>query len=408
MIIIYNIFISFYGFLIKLYSNINVKAGQWIKGRKDLFHKIKSELNENDRIVWFHCSSLGEFEQGRPLIEEFRKKYHEYKIVLTFFSPSGYEIRKNYKGADYIYYLPIDTKENAKQFIELINPEKVFFIKYEYWYHFLHELYLRKIPVYIISAKFRTEQHFFKFYGIWFRKMLHFITHFFVQDEESKDLLISIGILNVTVTGDTRFDRVKEVMDSNMDFNQIRNFKKNYPVFIAGSTWLKDEALIINYINESNNSLKYIIAPHEINPDRIDFLIKQIKKKAIKYSELGNENVEEFDVIIVDTIGILAYLYKYGDIAYIGGGFGKGIHNILEAAAFGLPLMFGYNYTRFKEAKDMVRLNGAFSVHTQEDFCKKLNDFTSDKQLLINTGKICKEYVANNVGATMKILENLN
>jgi 3-deoxy-D-manno-octulosonic-acid transferase len=302
--------------------------------------------------------------------------------------------------------MPLDTKKNAENFIKIVNPVKAIFVKYEYWYHFINTLYSHSIPTYIVSAKFYPNQHFFKFYGFWFRKILRKITYFFVQDDESKTLLNSIGIVNIIISGDTRFDRVYDILNNKKNIPLIDKFKNKNQILIAGSTWLKDEVLIVNFINQNqNNNIKYIIVPHEINQDRIDFLIKEIKTKTIRYSNLNEDNIKEANVIIVDSIGLLSSLYQYGDIAYIGGGFGKGIHNILEPAVFGLPIIFGTNYFRFKEAKDLVRKKGAFVIHNQTEFNNTINSLISENEKMSQAGNICKEYVAENIGATNKILE---
>jgi 3-deoxy-D-manno-octulosonic-acid transferase len=406
MTIFYLAGIKIYYLLIAIASWFNPKARFWIKGRKGIFRKLKQEINPDEKIVWFHCASLGEFEQGRPLIEAFKEKHQEYKILLTFFSPSGYEIRKNYEGADYIYYLPIDTPKNAKRFLNIVNPSVVFFIKYEFWYSFIKEIRKREIPLYLVSGIFRKSQRFFKKYAYRSQKMLSEFKYFFVQNEESANLLKSIGVNNVSVTGDTRFDRVYAIAKNSKNLPLIENFKGNNKLLIAGSTWKPDEDLIIKYLNESKSDLKVIIAPHEIHPENIERIIKSINKdlEILKYSEASNENISNAQVLIIDNIGLLSSLYKYGDMAFVGGGFGKGIHNTLEAATFGMPLLFGPNYIKFKEAVDMIDAGGAFPITKYDNLRDKIDFFISHPDEIIRAGKVTSNYVENKQGATLKIL----
>jgi 3-deoxy-D-manno-octulosonic-acid transferase len=393
--------------LLVVVSWFNPKARFWIRGRKGLFKKLKQEISPNEKIAWFHCASLGEFEQGRPLIEAFKEKHKQYKILLTFFSPSGFEIRKNYEGADYIYYLPLDTPKNAKRFLNIVNPSVVFFIKYEFWYSFIKEIGKREIPLYMVSGIFRKNQRFFKKQAFKSQKMLGVFTHFFVQNEESAYLLKSISIHNVSITGDTRFDRVYTIAKNSKDLPLIEKFKGNKHLLIAGSTWKQDEDLISKYINESEGKMKYIIAPHEIHSENIERIVRSINTgiNVLKYSEANNENISNAQVLIIDNIGLLSSLYKYGDLAYIGGGFGKGIHNTLEAATFGMPLFFGPNYLKFKEAADMIVAGGAFSI-TEFDVLKdKIDFYISHPDEIASTGQITSNYVGNKQGATKKILK---
>lgn len=409
MVVIYNIFIRLYSFAILIASVFNPKARLFVKGRKNIFKKIKQNIDKSHQIVWFHCASLGEFEQGRPVIEELKRKFPNYKILLTFFSPSGYEIRKNYKGADYVFYLPIDTKRNATKFIKAVNPKIVFFVKYEFWYHYLNVLNKKNIPVYIFSAIFRKNQLFFKSYGGFYRKMLQKFNFLFVQNKESKTLLNSINITNVEITGDTRFDRVYSIASQAKNIPIIKAFKQDKKIIIAGSTWKPDEELLIQFINSGKkDDLKYIIAPHEIFIENIERIEKAINKKAIRYSQADEQNVLDAQVIIIDNIGLLSSLYKYGDIAYIGGGFGKGIHNVLEAATFGLPLIFGTNYHQFNEAVQLINLKAAFVVNNFFDLNKVFNSLLINEKTLQKTGAISKNYVVSNLGATSRILATCN
>ncbi len=406
MTILYLFGIRIFYILVTIVSIFNPKAKLWLKGRKKIFKELSKKIHSDDKIAWFHCASLGEFEQGRPVIESFRQKYPDYKILLTFYSPSGYEIRKNYEEADFIFYLPLDTPRNAKLFLNIVNPEFVFFIKYEFWYFFLREIWERKIPLYLVSGIFRRNQRFFKKHAVKSRKMLGWFTHFFVQNEESKILLQSISINNVTVTGDTRFDRVYEITQQSKDLPLIEKFVKNNLVIVAGSTWKPDEDILIKYFNESNTRFKLIIAPHEIHKENINRIIKSVsKEKAVmKYSEANKESVSNADVLIIDSIGLLSSIYKYGHIAYIGGGFGKGIHNILEAATFGLPIIFGTNYKKFQEAVDLIKSGGAFSIVNYNELENSLTSLLKDPDKLRECGKVSLNYVEKNRGATDTIL----
>jgi len=407
MPIIYSLVIRVYFSLIVIFSLFNNKAKLWLKGRRGLFNYIQSKIHSKEKIVWFHCASLGEFEQGRPVIEEFKSKFSDYKIILTFFSPSGYELRKNYQIADYIFYLPIDLKKNARKFIELINPQMVFFVKYEFWYYYIKTLHEKNIPLYMISANFRRKQLFFRWYGGWYRGMLKYFTHLFVQEENSKKLLSSIGITNVSICGDTRFDRVYSISKQSKSLALIESFKKRRLTLIAGSTWEKDEKILIKYINSSSNDWQYIIVRHEIQPEHIRKIIKSINKRSLKFSDANKQNIEDARVLIIDSVGLLASIYKDGDVAYIGGGFGKGIHNILEAATFGIPVIFGPKYQKFREAKELIKQKGAFSVSNFSELKSKLDEFVFDKDMLRKSGEISQKYVIFNLGATRKIINGI-
>lgn len=400
----YNLGIYIYSLLIKLASPFNVKARQWVNGRKGLWKVMEQQLQGGEKRVWFHCSSLGEFEQGRPLMEEFRARHPEYKIVLTFFSPSGYEIRKNYNGADYIFYLPADTKRNAVRFVSLIQPEWAIFIKYEFWLNYLKTLKKQQIRIYLASANFRSNQLFFKWYGSWYRKFLGYFTHIFVQNVQSQDLLRSINMTHVSIAGDTRFDRVAAIAQKSKDLPLVEKFKEGKLTLIAGSSWGKDEEILVKYINEAPEDIKFIIAPHELHEENIKRLINSVRRKSICYSQASGENVAGNGLLIIDNIGMLSSLYKYGNIGYIGGGFGKGIHNILEAATFGLPVLFGPNYHKFQEALDLIKEGGAFPVEDYGQLKNKLDEWVNNRELLNQAGRIAKDFVAGSCGATDKIL----
>jgi 3-deoxy-D-manno-octulosonic-acid transferase len=406
MRLIYSAGIRIYYLGILMASIFNPKARLWIQGRKNIFRKL-SETIKNESTIWIHAASLGEFEQGRPVIEEIRKQYDQYKILLTFFSPSGYEIRKNYNGADYICYLPLDTRQNAAQFIRLIRPQMAIFVKYEFWYHYLYQLNNSHIPVYLISGIFRSGHIFFKWYGKWFRKMLMFFTHLFVQTKESLKLLQGIGINNVTLAGDTRFDRVLQIAGQAKEIAVAASFKGNHPCVIAGSTWLKDEELLIRYINEHNGQTKFIIAPHEVHEEHIQKILPQLKKSFVCFTRIEDADISSKQVLIIDNIGMLSSLYRYGDIAYIGGGFGKGIHNILEAAAFGLPVIFGPNYQKFNEAVELIRKGGALSFTIYQELKASLDKWLNSSFHRIQAGMISKNFVHANAGATKSIIDKI-
>jgi 3-deoxy-D-manno-octulosonic-acid transferase len=403
MLLLYNTAIRLYFFIIWLLSPFNKKAKLWLSGRKN------RALIRYRQSVWFHFASLGEFEQGRPVLEQLRQLNPSEKIVVTFFSPSGYEIRKNTPLADAVYYLPLDTSRNAREFIDAIQPRMAIFTKYEYWYHFFNELHVRNIPLYVISGIFRPGQVFFRWYGSLHRKMLKFVDHFFVQDERSKLLLQNIGITRVTISGDTRFDRVWANAQAPKIIPEIDTFKNGQKLFIAGSTWPTDEKLIAALVNDYPE-WKFIIAPHEISDEKVNKLIDIFPaNSAIKYSQLTiyNSPLTTHQTLIIDNIGMLSSLYQYADIACIGGGFGVGIHNILEAAAFGLPVIFGPNYSKFKEANDLVALKAGFSIEDQSGLKAVVRKLVSDQVFYNMTSKTIRAYVEEHTGATMVIIDYL-
>ncbi len=404
MRLLYDLGIHIYFLFILLASPFNAKARQWLRGRKGLMKKLKGSIDPALPWIWFHCSSLGEFEQGRPLIEGIRKRVPGRKILLTFYSPSGFEIRKNYAGADHICYLPLDTRRNADRFLSLFNIEKAYFIKYEFWYHLLTRMKAKNIPAYLVSGIFREEQVFFRPWGKWFIRILHCFDHLFVQQQSSLELLASIGIGNVSLAGDTRFDRVHAIAQGIEKDPRFVAYTGTIPAIIAGSTWPQDEALLIRYINHTDRQIKWIIAPHEIHESGIARLAEQIQKRSQLFTKLTESKLQQTDVIIVDTVGILSSLYQYGSLAYIGGGFGKGIHNTLEAAAFGLPVIFGPKYQKFQEALDLVATGAAFPVHDYEAFESVLSRLLDDPVFLRSSGESAKKLVLRNLGATEKIL----
>jgi 3-deoxy-D-manno-octulosonic-acid transferase len=399
MLLLYNIGLRFYLFLIVIAANFNKKAKQWLSGRRNAVY-VKL-----DKSVWFHFASLGEFEQGRPVLEQCRLKRPDVKIVITFFSPSGFEIRKNTPLADYVYYLPLDTPENARAFITAINPAIAIFTKYEYWYHFFNELYKRKVPLFMISVILRPNQVFFKWYGTLHRKMLTLVSHFFVQDERSVQLLNQLKITAITLSGDTRFDRVWANARHPKDLPLIHRFKNNQPLFIAGSTWPGDEKLIAN-LPTLYPDWKFIIAPHEIKEEKINNLLNLLtQRSALRFSQIEDQtDLAASQILIIDNIGMLAALYQYAEIAYIGGGFGAGIHNTLEAAAFGLPVIFGPHYAKFKEAKDLIALETGFSIQNAEDLKTKTQVLTNNR-LRLEISEKARAYVQQQAGATQEIMD---
>jgi 3-deoxy-D-manno-octulosonic-acid transferase len=406
MKLLYNFGIFIFSALVHLVAPLNSKASLWVRGRKNWAGKISERIKPGDRTAWIHCASLGEFEQGRPVIEAIKKVRPDLKIIITFFSPSGYEIRKNYSNAECISYLPADSPANASKFIKLISPEFVIFVKYEFWNNYISELYRKKIPVYLISGIFRAEQHFFRWYGAFFREMLGKFDRIFVQDRKSQDLLSGIGITQVIHAGDTRFDRVIQLTGSAKEIPQIEKFRGNEKLFLAGSSWRQDEEIISQYINKFPGRMKWIFAPHEIDHANIERLEKLIKTKTVRLSEFSESSTDE-RVMIIDNIGMLSSAYSYAYIAAIGGGFGKGIHNILEPACWGLPVVFGPKYERFKEAVDLIKAGSARSFTNFNEFKEILDLWLSDEKIYANSARLASDYVKNNTGATEIIIQKI-
>jgi len=387
-----------------LVSPWNRKASLWLAGRRNWYEELKSELEGEENIIWFHCASLGEFEQGRPVIEGIRERLPDRRILLTFFSPSGYEKRKDYKGADYVMYLPLDTRRNARKMLDLLSLEMTFFIKYEFWYHFLQELQSRQVPVYLASGNFRPGQLFFRWYGKWYRKFLSCFDHIFVQNEDSKNLLAGIRYHQVSVAGDTRFDRVHELPGTPFSNPALEDFGKEGTVIVAGSTWDRDEQLLAYANGELSDQLYWIIAPHELSESHIRSLQERFPG-SVRYTELEDSIPDGTRIILVDTIGKLSYIYRYGTLAYIGGGFGKGIHNILEAATYGLPVIFGPEHDKFSEAIELSSLGGAFPIGSESELLFTIRQQLENPKLLKNASKIATNFVSTRVGATSFILE---
>lgn len=406
MRILYDIGIRTYWLIIWIVSPWNRKASLWLKGRRNWYGKIRKAFQAADRVIWFHCASLGEFEQGRPVIEACRERFSGHRIFLTFFSPSGYEKQKNYSGADHVMYLPLDTGRNARRLLEAVSPEMAVFIKYEFWYHYLKWLNRKGIPVFLASGIFRPEQLFFRWYGGWYRKFLGYFTHIFVQQQASAELLEKHGVGHVTVAGDTRFDRVSRVAGTGYEHPVMEAFTSGRVTIVAGSTWEKDEQMLEKAFRELPGTVRWIIAPHELSAAHLDQISERFPG-SIFFTELGNEPPPGGRVIIVNTIGQLSFLYRFGTIAYLGGGFGKGIHNILEAAVYGLPVIFGPEYSRFYEAVELVRLGGAFPVRDEGELLSTIHQHLEGEELLKRASMIAKEFVYQGTGATDIIMNRL-
>ena len=412
MLFLYNIITLLAAQLLKIVALFSPKMKLFVDGRKSVFQTLADKIQSSDKTIWFHAASLGEYEQGLPVIEAIKQQFPTHKIVVTFFSPSGYEVRKNNTVADVTVYLPLDTISNAKQFIKLVHPEMVFFIKYEYWPNYLNELKNQNIKTYLISGILRENQAFFKWYGGFYRNALKTFDYFFVQNESSKNLLQSIGFNNVKVSGDTRFDRVVSILERDNSLDFIEQFKGNKTTIVIGSSWPKDESLLVNYINQSSDDVKFIIAPHNIKQEQISNLKNQIQKKTILFSENVETrliaSLQEYNVFIIDTIGILTKIYSYADIAYVGGGFGNpGVHNILEPATFGVPVVIGPNYSHFAEATALVNMEGCISIQNQTQLNEAFDLLLHNEDERLEKGHICSTFVQMNKGATQTIINHI-
>ena len=403
----YSFVICIYLMVVKLVSLFNAKARLMVRGHAQVFRMLRERIKPGERYLWFHAASLGEFEQGRPLMEHIRREYPEYKILLTFFSPSGYEVRKNYAGADIICYLPFDTPRNVRRFLELAHPCMAFFIKYEFWQNYLKGLQRRDIPVYSVSSIFRRNQVFFRWYGGKYYKVLTRFTHLFVQNEVSKDLLATLGIHNVTVVGDTRFDRVIEIFRQAKQLPLVEAFKGQCRrVMVAGSSWQPDEDIFIPYFN-AHPEMKLIIAPHVIGEDHLKEITGKLKRPYVRYTQTTEEEAAKADCLIVDCFGLLSSIYRYGEVAYVGGGFGVGIHNVLEAAVYGVPVLFGPNNHRFQEARQLLDAGGGIEVTDEASFRTEMDKLLTDETYLADCGHRAGTYVHGHAGASDKILGSI-
>ena len=404
----YQLAIHFYSFFIRLAATAgNNKATLWINGRKGWRNNLKNANLQKEDITWFHVASLGEFEQARPLMEKIKENEPNTYILLSFFSPSGYEIRKNYNLADKVIYLPVDTAKNAENFLELINPKRVIFVKYEFWFNYLKQISKRRIECYLVCGIFRKNQHFFKWYGGWFRKNLSAFTHFFVQNNESKKLLHKIRFTNVSIAGDTRLDRVLIIANQEFKDNRLESFSRNRKVIAFGSSWEKEHDLALA-LSQTKLNYKLVIAPHEINPHKIKSLKERFTVKCRLLSETSiSDDLSDSTVLIIDKIGLLAKLYRFAHIAFVGGGFGSGIHNILEANVYGIPVLFGPNYLKFQEAFDLIELQAGFSVATESEFIRKAEELLHSKESYEKASNQASTYVEQNKGATEKIISTI-
>jgi len=429
----YNLIIYLYLLGVAVYSRFNVKVRRMWRGERNAFRVLREKVDPSARYVWFHAASLGEFEQGRPLIEQIKREHPEIKVLLTFFSPSGYEVRKNYEGADIICYLPLDTPFNARRFLRIIRPEMAFFIKYEFWYNYLHILKHRNVPVYSVSSIFREGQVFFRWYGRQYGHVLKCFTHFYVQNEKSRELLSTIGLTNVTVTGDTRFDRVLKIKEQAKDLPVVANMAKGRKVFIAGSSWQPDEEIFIRYFREHPDWC-LVIAPHVIDEEHLRQIETMLEgRKVLRYTHIQKDSAEanscvpsvasdqrssaslftlhsslqDVNVLIIDCFGLLSSIYRYADVTYVGGGFGVGIHNTLEAAVWDVPVVFGPNNQKFQEAQGLKAQGGGFEIASYEDFERLMNRFDVDTDFLKTAGHQAGNYVSKQAGATQKILSDV-
>ena len=403
---IYNLAMYILELGLKLAALFSDKPAKMVKGHREVFDLLKSKIDRNARYIWFHAASLGEFEQGRPLIERIRKEYPQYKILQTFFSPSGYEVRKNYAGADIVCYLPIDTPSNVKKFVDLVNPCMVFFVKYEFWQNYLNALYKKGIPVYSVSSIFRPGQIFFRWYGKSYQRVLKTFAHLFVQNQESKMLLAGIGVDHTTVVGDTRFDRVLDICAAAKQLPLVQKFKGDALTFVAGSSWGPDEDIFISYFN-AHPEMKLIIAPHVVSDGHLKEIESKLQRSCIRYTQATEDNVEQADCLIIDCYGLLSSIYRYGEISYIGGGFGVGIHNVLEAAVYGIPVIFGPNNKKFREAQHLLANKGGFEINGYDDFEQLMNRFLTDEAYLKQSGKAAGDYVKGNAGAMELIMNHV-
>jgi len=406
MKVIYNLGILIYVLALRLLSPFNSKAKLWTKGRKGWDTLLQKSIKKEDTNIWIHCASLGEFEQGRPLIDGIKRIRPDYKIILTFFSPSGYEIRKNYSLADLVCYLPADTPVNAAKFIKVVNPAAAIFIKYEFWDNYSAVLKKEKIPLFLVSGIFNKGQHFFKWYGEFFRRILFRFSHIFVQDVQSMELLERIGIENVSVAGDTRFDRVIEIAESAGAIAAIELFRGGEKMLLAGSSWRQDEEIIARFINMNPERMKWVFAPHEVDRPNIERLEKLFTTSTVRFSEFTEKSAEA-RVLIIDNIGMLSSAYRYAFVAAVGGGFGKGIHNVLEAACWGIPIVFGPNHEKFREAVELIKVGAAKRFTGFEDFSKTIETWLDNKDEYLKSAESARRYVNDNTGATHKILKGI-
>ncbi len=405
---IYNLIANLAWLPLQLAARFSSKIKLFVNGRKDTFSQLASAINKTDSVVWLHASSLGEYEQGLPIIERLRNEFPSYKILVTFFSPSGYEVKKNTSAADVVTYLPLDTKKNALRFIALAQPKLAIFVKYEIWPNYLNALKENGIPALLVSSIFKKDHIYFKSYGGFMRKALKTFTHIFVQDEYSAQLLKTIKITNTTISGDTRLDRVSEILERDNTLSFMEKFKQDKLCFVAGSTWPEGETVLIDYINDSPKNMKFVLAPHTIKTEKVLGLVGAISKKTAIYSKMDENIISQYDVLIIDTIGMLTKIYSYADIAYVGGGFSnKGLHNTLEPAVFGIPVIIGPNYKGYKEAEDLVKERGILTVNDSWDFNELLKKLVQNPELIKKAGETNVQYITKNKGASRQIIDHI-
>ncbi|MCR9226486.1 MAG: 3-deoxy-D-manno-octulosonic acid transferase [Flavobacteriaceae bacterium] len=405
---LYNILINIAWLVLRVIALFNAKIKLFVLGRKRTFPLLEEKLNKGNKTIWMHVASLGEFEQGLPILERLRSKYPGHKLVLSFFSPSGYEVKKNISVADVVVYLPMDSHHKVKRFLNIVDPQLAIFVKYEVWPNYLHHLKRRNVPTILVSAIFSERQIYFKSYGGFMRKSLRKFNHYFVQDEKSKNLLESIGIKNSSIGGDTRLDRVSEILKRNNQLNFMDRFKNNQLCLVAGSTWAEDEKILVNYINTATEKIKFVIAPHEIKPAHIDKITSALEKTAIRYSELSGQNLKEIDVLVIDTIGLLTKIYSYANMAYVGGGFATGLHNTMEPAVFGIPIIIGPQFEGFKEAEDLVKEGGIIPISSQDSFDNLMKDLLNNPVSIKTIGAINADYINLNKGASELIMKYIS
>lgn len=405
---LYNILINIAWLGLKVVALFNAKIKLFVQGRKQTFSILEEQLHSMDKNIWMHVASLGEFEQGLPILERLRTEYPEHKLVLTFFSPSGYEVKKNTSAPDIVVYLPMDSNSKVKRFLRLVHPKLAIFVKYEVWPNYLHHLQKKNIPTILVSAIFSERQIYFKSYGGFMQNSLRKFNHYFVQNENSKKLLESIGIKNSIIGGDTRLDRVSEILRQNNQLSFMDSFKNNQLCLVAGSTWPEDEEILINYINNTKEKVKLVIAPHQIKPAHIDKITTALQKTVICYSEIANQNLKEVDVLIIDTIGLLTKIYSYANIAYVGGAFATGLHNTMEPAVFGIPIIIGPQFQGFKEAEDLVKEGGILPISSQDSFDNLMGDLLNKPVSITNIGDINAKYINRNIGASDLIMKYIS
>ena len=404
---LYNIGIQISTLVLKVAAVFSQKIRRFQQGRAGLFEVLKKQLDPSSQYIWIHAASLGEYEQGLPVLTLLKSSYPQYRILLTFFSPSGYEVKKDSSPADIVCYLPLDTPSNAQRFLELTKPALAVFIKYEIWPNFFKKLHESQIPLIMISARFRRKQIFFQWYGGLMRKALNCVDHFYVQDDESFKLLQTIGIDAVTLSGDTRFDRVHTISDQDNSLLFMQHFKQGMICLVAGSTWPQDEDLLVKYINQASDNIKFVLVPHDIDESSCEDLVRRIRKRSVRFTRMKMEDVHEYQVLIIDKIGLLTKIYSYADMAYVGGGFITGLHNTLEPAVFGIPIIIGPKYQAFREANDLVALGGMFPVRNSEEFKSIMESCRTDPYFREGAGRICENYVQKNIGASVRIIEGI-